>query len=453
MLNFYKVEKEKENFMAKLKVQKVRGMHDIIPDDQKYWQFLERNFENIAKSAGFSKIETPIVEKISLFERTVGEETDIVQKEMYTLENRNYLDKESKEKEKLVLRPEGTASIARSYLEYGMNNLSQPVQLYYLGPMFRYDRPQRGRYRQFHQLGFEIIGDMDPILDAQLISLAVRLVRKLKIRDFTVQINSIGCVKCRAKYIKKLKEYYKPVLKNLCSDCKKRYDKNPLKLLDCKEGACQDFKSGAPQIVDYLDQEDQNHFRQVLEYLDELDIPYELNTYLVRGLDYYTRTVFEIWPKFPEFKDPAQYSLGGGGRYDGLIEMLGGKSTPAMGFALGVERIIEIMKEKDVKIPARDVSDIFIVQLGDLAKRKSLKLIEELRDEGFKVISALGKESIKSQLKLADKLKVPLALILGHKEVLDGTAIIRDMSGGMQEVVGVENVIDEIKKRLPRENF
>ncbi len=445
--------------MAKIHVQAVRGMRDILPQDQKYWQFLEDNFLKTAKSAGFSRISFPIVEKASLFERTIGEETDIIEKEMYSLAPKTKepsdrgKDKEKEEKETLVLRPEGTASVARAYIEHGMQTLPQPVQLYYTGPMFRHDRPQKGRQRQFHQLGLEIIGELDPILDAQLISLASRLIKKLKIRDFTVQINSIGCTKCRAKFIKKLQEYYKPILKNLCPDCRKRYSKNPLRLLDCKELACQEYKAGAPQMVDYLDQEDQAHFRQVLEYLDELEVPYELNTYLVRGLDYYTRTVFEIWPKMEEAEDPSRFALGGGGRYDDLISLFGGKPTPAIGFALGAESIIELLKEKEIKVASREIPDIFVVQLGELAKKKSLKLIEELREESFKVISALGKESIKSQLRLADKLKVPLALILGHKEVLDGTVIIRDMHGGMQETASAENVVDEIKKRLPRENF
>ncbi len=437
--------------MAKNQIQTIRGMHDILPEDQKYWQFIENNFLRIAKSAGFLEIETPIVEKALLFEHSIGRETDIIEKEMFKVERGKGGD-EKEDKERLVLRPESTASIARSYIEHGMQSLPQPVQLYYIGPMFRYDRPQKGRYRQFHQLGFEILGEMDPILDAQLISLVSRLVRSFKIKDFSIQINSIGCSKCRGKFIKKLISYYKPVLRHLCPDCKRRYNKNPLRLLDCKEPACQEYKAGAPQIIDYLDSEDQNHFREVLEYLDELGIPYELNTYLVRGLDYYTRTVFEIWPQDEKIKDPSQVSLGGGGRYDDLISMFGGKPTPAIGFALGIERIIDLLKENEVKIPIRDIPDIFIVQLGKLAKKKSLNLTEELREEGFKVTSALGKESIKSQLKLVDKLKVPLALILGHKEVLDGTVIIRDMSGGMQEVVSVENVVDEIKKRLPREN-
>ena len=437
--------------MAKTQIQTARGMHDILPGDQKYWRFIEDNFEKIVRSAGFFKISSPLVEKMSLFERSVGEETDIVEKEMFVLVNRN--ERDNKNKESLVLRPEGTASVVRAYIQHGMQSLPQPVQLYYIGPMFRYDRPQKGRQRQFHHIGLETLGEIDPIIDAQIISLASRLMQNLKISDFSIQINSIGCSKCRKKFVKKLKEYYKPLLKNICLECKERYKKNPLRLLDCKESVCQDYKGGAPQIIDYLDREDQNHFREVLEYLDELEIPYELNTYLVRGLDYYTRTVFEIWPQGEEFKNPSQFALGGGGRYDDLISLLGGKSTPAIGLALGVERIVEVMKAKEIKISSKDIPDIFVVQLGKLARKKSLKLIEDLREEGFKVVSALGKESIKSQLKLANKLKATLALILGQKEVLDGTAIIRDMSGGMQEVVTLENVVDEIKKHLPKENF
>lgn len=440
--------------MAKNQIQVVRGMHDVALDDQKYWQFIESTFEKQAKSQGFSKIQTPLVEKASLFERTVGEETDIIEKEMYIVSAKQTEEKEDKEeKEILVLRPENTASIARSYIENGMQVLPQPVNLYYMGPMFRHDRPQKWRYRQFTQLGMETIGEIDPIVDAQLISSVSRFLKKLKIKDFSIQINSIGCIKCRAKFIKKLSDYYKPVLKNLCPDCKRRYDKNPLLLLDCKEPACQDIKAGAPQIIDFLEENDQNHFKQVLEYLDELEVPYELNTYLVRGLDYYTRTVFEVWPSDPEIENPGSFALAAGGRYDDLIQMLGGRSTPGIGFALSVERIVAYLKEKEIKVPMRSVPDVFVVQLGDLAKKKSLKIIEALQEEEFKVVSALGKESIKSQLKLADKLKAPLAIILGHKEVLDGTVIIRDMSGGMQEVASIDSVVDEVKKRLPRESF
>jgi len=431
--------------MIKKQLQTPRGMRDILPEEQKYWHFLENNFERVVKSAGFSRINTPIIEKASLFEHPIGEETDIIQKEMYAVKRKSDISEkdEKEDKEELVLRPESTASIVRAYIEHGMSNLPQPVHLYSMGSMFRYERPQYGRTREFSQFSLEVIGELDPILDAQIISLATRIIHRSRIRDFSVQINSIGCKKCRIKYTKKLQEAYAPILKKLCPDCQKRYHQNPLRLLDCKEPACQEYKSHAPQIIDYLDEEDQNHFRQVLEYLDELEIPYELNTYLVRGLDYYSRTVFEIWSQDSDLKDNAQAAFGAGGRYDGLVESLGGRPTPAIGFALGANRIV----------PVRDVPDIFVIQLGELAKKKSLRIIEELREEGFRVVSALGKESIKSQMRLADKLKSPLALILGHKEVLDGTIIIKDMSGGMQEVVSLDNLVDEIKKRLPRESF
>lgn len=435
--------------MPKLKPQTAKGMKDILPEDQKYWEYIISTFEKILRSAGFSKIETPLVEKASLFERPIGKETDIVEKEMYFLESKG----KNGQKEKLVLRPEATASVARAYIEHGMKNLTQPVNLYYYGPMFRHDKPQMGRQRQFYQLGAEVLGELDPAVDAQLISLSVRLMRDLGISDFSVQINSIGTDKSRARFVKKLKDYYKPYGKKICKECQKRLKLNPLRLLDCKEVECAKYKDGAPQIIDYLDSKDRKHFTEVLEHLDDLEIPYELNTHLVRGLDYYTRTVFEIYPEIEKIKDSSQMTLGGGGRYDSLIEQIGGKDTPGIGFSFGVERIIEVLKLNDIKIPQHDFPDVFVVQLGGLAKKKSLKIIEKLRSEGFKTVAALGKDSIKSQLKLADKLKVPFAIILGQKEVLDGTVIFRDMSGGMQEVVEWDNIVGEIRKRLPKDDI
>jgi len=434
--------------MSKLNPQTVRGMIDILPEDQKYWSYIIDVFEKNIQSAGFLKIDTPIVEKASLFERPIGKDTDIVEKEMYVLENK----KKFQDKERLVLRPECTASVARAYIEHGMKSLSQPVQLYYYGPMFRHDRPQKGRLRQFYQLGAEVLGEIDPFIDAQIISISVRFLKDLKIGDFTLEVNSIGSPKSRQKYIKKLQDYFLPFKKKLCPECQNRLKSNPLRLLDCKNQDCSKYKEAAPQLIDYLDQKDKIHFMEVLEYLEELSIPYEINTHLVRGLDYYTRTVFEIWPQVNKITDPASFTLGGGGRYDNLIETIGGFQVPGIGFSFGVERIIEILKLLEVKIHHQEMPDVFVVQLGKLAKKKSLKIIEDLRSVGFKTVSAPSKDSIKTQLKMADKLKSPIALIIGQKEVLDGTLIIRDMSGGFQETIRSEEVVSEIEKRLPRNN-
>jgi histidyl-tRNA synthetase len=428
-------------------IKTIKGMSDILPEDNNYWDFIENVFKDVLGSAGFSKIVTPIVENSLLFERPIGEKTDIVEKEMYYLERKNGEDKE----EKMALRPENTASVVRSYLENGMHVKTQPVKLFYFGPMFRHDNPQKGRFRQFFHIGAEAIGDDDPIIDAEIISISYRLLKKLKVDNFSIQINSIGTSKTRENFIKKLKEYYHPYLSDMCDECRSRIKTNPLRLLDCKQQSCQKYKEGTPQIIDYLDSKDKTHFMEVLEYLDELEVPYELNTHLVRGLDYYTRTVFEIWPQTEKIKDPSRFAVGGGGRYDGLAELIGGKSFPGVGFAFGVERIIEILKMTDKKVKQLKSPDIFIVQLGGLAKKKSLKTAELLREEGFKVVFAANKDSVKAQLKLADKLKTPIALIIGQKEVLDGTLILRDMNGGMQETVSINSVVDEIKKRLPRD--
>ncbi|NTU69269.1 histidine--tRNA ligase [bacterium] len=424
-------------------IRTVKGMSDILPEDLKYWDFIEGTFKDILSSAGFYKIVTPIVESASLFERPIGEKTDIVEKEMYYLERKQTSDK----KEKLALRPEGTASVVRAYIQNGMQQETQPVKFFYFGPMFRHDKPQKGRLRQFFHIGAEAIGDDDPMLDAEIISISYRLLKKLGVNDFSIQINSIGTPKTRENFVKKLREYYSSYLDDLCPECKVRIKSNPLRLLDCKEQTCQKYKEGSPQIIDFLESKDKLHFMEVLEYLDELEIPYELNTHLVRGLDYYTRTVFEVWPQADEIKDPSRFAVGGGGRYDGLAEIIGGKPTPGIGFAFGVERIIEVLKMTNKQIIHHNSPDVFVVQLGGLAKKKSLKISENLRSEGFKVVSAPNKDSIKSQLKLADKLKAPIAVIIGQKEVLDGTVILRDMNGGMQETVNINIIEDEIKKR------
>lgn len=414
-----------------------RGMQDILPSDYIYWDYVLSAVERYARSYGFGKIETPILEDTRLFARSIGEATDIVEKEMFTFT--------TKGGDKLTLRPECTAPMARSYINNGMANWSQPVRLYYTGPMFRYDRPQAGRQRQFHQAGFEIMGSMDPVFDAQIIQLIYFIFKKIKLKNIVIHINSIGDAKCRNKYKAALVDYYKPRFNKLCPDCKKRLTKNPLRLLDCKEEKCSMMREFAPQIVDYLCPECHNHFKSVLEYLDEVNIPYILNPYLVRGLDYYTKTVFEIAMEGDERR---QSSLGGGGRYDELVETLGGNPTPAIGVALGIERIVEQLKAMNI-VPAKNIqAKIFLVQLGDKAKKKSFKLFNDLLEAGIPVAESFGRGSIKSQLRVANRMKMKIVLIIGQKESLDNTVIVRDMESGMQEIVDMEKIVREIKKRL-----
>jgi len=431
----------------KTKFQTPRGMRDILPEDQIYWEKAKQVIKNLARSYGFERLDTPILEEADLFIKGTGLYTDIIEKEMYNLR--------TKGGDRLSLRPEFTPAVMRAYLENGLSNWPQPVKLYTLGPIFRYERPQKGRYRQSEQANFEIIGKQDPVLDAQLIQLIFSISKELSLKNLTVQINSIGCSNCRPIYRKKLVSFYRSKKKQLCSNCQKRSSQNPLRLLDCKENKCQRLAQEAPQIIDQLCNDCHNHFKNVLEFLDELALPYILNPYLVRGLDYYTKTVFEIWPEDEEgqpaegkARQKRQISLAGGGRYDNLIKLLGGKDTPAVGFAMGLDRIVDLLKARDIKISPRTRPMIFLIQLGDLAKKKSLKLFEELRKSGLETASSFSRDTIKAQLKTADKLKVRLALILGQKEVLDETVIIKDMASGIQETVPLAEVIKEIKKRL-----
>lgn len=386
---------------------------------------------------GLSRIDTPILEDIILFERGVGNSTDIVEKQMFVVN--------TKSRDKLVLRPEGTASIARAYIEQGMINLPHPLKLYYIGPFFRYEQPQSGRFRQMHQFGFEIIGEKNPVLDAQIIQLFLTIADHLGLKGLSVYLNSIGCPECREEYKKVLKEWLGAKSKKLCADCNRRVRNNPLRMLDCKDEKCHQMIVGSPNIVDQLCQECHDHFKKVLEFLDELEVPYFLDPHLVRGLDYYTKTVFEI---YSETDTEKQLALGGGGRYDNLIKDLGGKDTPAVGAAFGMERIVSLMKRQQVKVFQKPNPKVFLVQLGDLGKIKGLKLFAELYKAGVLVGESFGKDSIKSQLKIADKLGVKFSLILGQQEALDNTVILRDMESGVQEVIPLGKIASEVKKRL-----
>jgi len=419
--------------------QLLRGMKDILPDIQDVWDFTKAEVDHLAQDYGYARIDTPLLEETSLFARSVGENTDIVEKEMFS-----FIDKGG---DHISLRPEGTAGIARAYIEHGMLNQPQPVRLYYWGPFFRYDRPQAGRYRQFYQFGFEAIGDEQPIIDAQLIVVCFSLYKKIGV-PVVIQINSVGCKTCRKEYEQLLIDYLNPRKKFLCEDCKRRIQKNTLRILDCKNPECRELMQDAPQIVDHLDEECKDHFVKVLEYLDEAEVAYNLNPYLVRGLDYYTRTTFEIYPEGKE--NDSQATLGGGGRYDDLIELLGGRPTPACGFASGVERLILNIKEKEIIIPTAPKPDVFVAQLGESAKKKALKLVEELRQKKIKVASNFSKDGLKNQLSLASKLGVKISLILGQKEILDRTVLIRDMESGSQEVVDFNRVYEELKKKMEK---
>ena len=419
-----------------------KGVHDILPGDHKYHTFIKKSVRHRCRQAGFKRITTPIFEFTDVFARGIGAGTDIVSKEMYT-----FADRKGRS---LTLKPEGTAGVVRSYIQNGMQTLPQPVELFYIEPHFRYDRPQKGRYRMFWQFGFECIGETDPALDAQVIQIAHRILQDLSIAQlFTLQLNSIGCEICRPNYLQVLKDFYFGKERSLCADCKYRLEKNPLRLLDCKQEDCQILAQIAPKLIDYLCTECKEYDKNVKDYLGEMGIQYVQNNSLVRGLDYYTKTVFEFWDK----SQGAQNAIGGGGRYDGLIELMGGQKTPACGFAAGIERIIATMKREKVRVPEKDDLHVFVAQLGDEAKKKCLPLIMELRERGVHTMGALGKGAIKTQMRLADKFKVPYTLILGLTEVREGTIIIRDMSVGTQVTVKFEDAVEAVIKRIGEKNL
>jgi len=415
-----------------------KGMHDILPVDEPWWDRVYSAAHKACEFYNFNRIETPILEYAELFAKGVGEDTDIVGKEMYSFR--------TKGGDMVALRPEGTAPVMRAYLEHALSRSSPLQKLYYEGPMFRYENPQAGRFRQHHQIGFEIIGGQnDPLYDAQAILIFQRILEDLKIKNVGLKINSIGCRVCRPLYKKQLQTYYKRHLKDMCEDCNKRYLTNPLRLLDCKSEKCRPFKENTPSFFDRLCVTCSTHLKTTLEYLDELQISYMLDNSLVRGLDYYSRTVFEF---FVEGEGAEAGAVAGGGRYDYLAEQLGARPTPGVGGAAGVERLIFVMKAQGAALPEKRSKKIFMIHVGELAKKKSLRIIEELRRSGIQVIEALSKESLKAQLKAADREGVPLAIILGQKEIFEESVIIRDLKSSLQETIQFGKMVEEVKKRL-----
>lgn len=406
-----------------------RGTSDILPEEQAYWRYVEKKAVVLCTLYGYQRLETPVFEDFHLFVRSIGEETDIVTKEMYT-----FKDKGGK---KLTLRPEGTAPVCRAYLEHGLYNLPQPVKLYYLATIFRYERPQAGRYRQHHQFGFEAIGDADPALDAEVIDMVRQFYSSLGLTQLSFKLNSIGCRLCRPKYIKALKEYYSGHISSLCADCQIRLERNPLRLLDCKKQSCLRVAEAAPKSTDYLCPQCQKHFEKVQEYLAILEIPFQLDHKLVRGLDYYTRTVFEVQPPI---EAGAQTALGGGGRYDDLIEELGGKPTPAVGFATGLERIIANLAEQGISPPALPRARVFIAYIGNETKKEAIKIASNLRQAGIPVIAAIGDRSLKAQLRQANNLDCRYAIIIGTEEIKKQTVTLRNMANGEQKAVAVTDL-------------
>jgi histidyl-tRNA synthetase len=419
----------------KLAIQTPRGMYDLLQEDADYFLGLQEVLLKLSNLYNFQYIRTPLVESEKVFTSSLGNLTDVVEKEMYYL-------KGPEAKEKFVLRPEGTAGVVRAYLQEGMHSWSQPVKLFYLGSMYRKEKPQALRLREHFQWGAEILGSKEPICDAQIIQLVDGLFKKFKLKDYVFKLNSIGCVEDRKKYKKVLLKYFKPYSRKICEDCKRRYKINPLRLLDCKNEVCVEIKQQAPTPLNHLCKECEAHFGKVLEYLDDIEVAYELDGTLVRGFDYYSKTVFEI------FFTEKTIAIGGGGRYDYLAKMLGGQDLPAVGMAIGIERLTEILKMHQIKMQYFKKPQIFLAQVSEEARKEALKLFELLVKNGLLVSETLSKASLSSQLDLADKLKVRFTLIIGHKELGQKNIIFKDMLTGDQETIPMSQLIEELKRRL-----
>jgi histidyl-tRNA synthetase len=413
-----------------------RGTQDILPEDQPYWRYVIERARRIAELYGFEQITTPIIESTEVFVRGVGAGTDIVDKEMYNFQDKGGSD--------ITLRPEFTAGIVRAYIQHGMHTRAQPVKVYAIGPIFRYERPQAGRYRQHTQFDIESFGEQDPAVDAEVMEVARHLVVDLGFRDLAFQINSTGCPNCRPGYVASLMQYYSAHTDQVCDDCKRRLEHNPLRVLDCKNETCQPLIEGAPHFVDVLCDECAEHFDTLQHYLDALNRPFTINHRLVRGLDYYTKTVFEVWSK----DIGAQSAVFGGGRYDGLMELLGGPSMPGIGFGSGIERLILAMKAQGIEVPALPRPQVMIASLGERAKSVGVSLLADLRAAQVPAIIAFGDRSLRSQMREASRQDVRLTLILGDQEIERGQVAIRDMQSSDQVDVPTIELIGWLRDHL-----
>ena len=409
-----------------------RGTIDIQPAEQKYWRHIEVKAEDLCRRYGYSRLDTPAFEDLGLFVRSVGEGTDIVEKEMYVFQDRGG--------DMVTLRPEGTAPVCRAYLEHGMHVLPQPVRLYYFCPVFRYERPQAGRYRQHHQFGAEALGDGDPSVDAEVIEMAWQLMSALGLKGLTLLVNSIGDALCRPGYVEELKGYYGGHFSYLCMDCRTRLERNPLRLLDCKQEACQELTGQAPRSVDHLCPDCHDHWSQVQRYLQVMEVPYRIDHRLVRGLDYYTRTVFEIQPA----EEGAQSTVCGGGRYDGLIEQLGGRPTPGIGFATGMERMVLNIKRQGVDVPDESSPQYLVASIGENTRDTAIHIAARIRQAGTGAILSGASRSLRGQLRQANALGVRFVVIVGEEELGTERVTVRDMLGGGQYVTPIAEFFEEL---------
>ncbi len=415
-------------------IQAPKGTHDVLSSEVYKWHYVEKVIQEICSLFGFKEIRIPVFEHTELFLRSVGDTTDIVQKEMYTFEDKGGRS--------LTLRPEGTAGVVRSYIENGMASLPQPVKLYYLITAYRYEKMQKGRYREHNQFGAEIFGAKGPEAEAELISMISLILDKLGVKELTLNINSIGCPVCRKDFHASLKSYLGQSLDKLCETCRTRFDKNPMRILDCKEKSCKDITSNAPSIIDFLCNECDEHFEKFKKLLTDLNIEYKVNPRIVRGLDYYTKTVFE----FVSNKIGAQGTVCGGGRYDGLVEECGGSSTPGLGFGMGRERLLFVMEASGAEIPEEDTPDIFIAAIGDEAKKHAVQMVSDLRKTGISAHFDLMDRSLKAQMKYADKLGAKQVVVLGDDEVKTGRAKLKTMATGEEKEIRLDDLNMDIQK-------
>lgn len=410
---------------------KIKGTEDVLPKDSYRWQFVEDVMRKESAAYGFKEIRTPVFEHTELFARGVGQTTDVVQKEMYTFD--------TKGGESVTLRPEGTAGAARAVLEHGLVNDSLPIKASYFVSCYRYEKPQAGRLREFHQFGLECYGTQSPAADAELICAAQSIFDRLGIKQLRLEINSIGCPTCRAEYHKALKDYFGGCKDELCDTCNSRLEKNPMRILDCKSPVCSKIAQGAPKITDYLCDECKEHFASVQKYLDAAGVEYTVNPTIVRGLDYYTKTVFEFVTDFIG----AQGTVCGGGRYDGLIEELGGKHLPSLGFAMGIERLLMLMDKQGIEIPKPSTCDLYVAVMGESASLKSFEIIKAVRSCGLIAETDIVGRGLRAQMKYADKIGAKFSMVLGDNEIEQGKAVIKNMSSGEQTEIVLDGTFAE----------
>ena len=423
-----------------MRYQAPRGTQDILPTEQHFWRYVMEKAEAISWKFGYARIDTPLFEQAGLFLRTVGQGTDIVEKETYTFRDRG--------DEELTLRAEGTAPVCRAYLESGMHTWTQPVRLSYFCPVFRYERPQAGRFRQHHQFGVEAIGDSDPAVDAEVIELGWRFTRDLGLSGLVLLINSIGCPDCRPAYLESLRAFYKPHIetKHVCPDCQVRFQRNLLRVLDCKRSdfSCQELVAEAPACINYLCGPCSSHWDATQSHLKNLDVPFHVKHSLVRGFDYYTRTTFEIQP---EDSNGAQNTVLAGGRYDGLIEELGGRPTPGIGFGSGLERLIVNLKRQSIQVPASLAMEVVLVSQSESMRGQALRLAGRLREEGIRAVLASNR-SLRGQMRQATALGARYTLILGDDELAKAVVQVRDMNTGQQQEVSISTVAFHLANNL-----